>query len=725
MEDYFSTEHLSSYVHENLLNSISSEQIEQCMRWLRGDDLCLITNNEASSVVDISDRNKKIQHFIDKHNEITDRIETEDLKLLKIEWQWILCYGAHNLFDFTNKSNNICILAGENGTGKTAFLETIVLGLFGCDVPSKLSKGNPTCIVNTRKPKDMNAYTMITIKVGNKSYRIRREFTCKSDKISQIVSIIDNESDELVETKKMECDKWIIKNIGTIDAFLLKCMITQQNDMDFVSMDKKKQQQFVDEAIRPREDLLYAISESKKAHKWAIGLYKSFLDNIVFEDVDDETLLSEMNELKRLKRAKILGKVQMIFIKSHKSKSNKKRKDIARINYLMNKYPDIDDWMEEDVIYDGNLEYDTKRAKADIDNWKLKEPIGTKPDTQGDNVTNLEQRVQKYKECMELMSRSNDGPFCESCWACNERKISCGQVHTETRLKELGVTPDLSIITKKLRGYEKRLESCRRAIVFERWTEEYEKRQQIYDDSLEKYQRQTELTEKTELRTLLELYGKWSNGTVDDRFSQAIETIKHIKRNYNEKAQTVYKLKYIRECANKQRAKVRHVKLTREETSLRYELLEKVNNIVTQYYKDIYEKILTGSISRYVEETLYPLMECKLKTDWTGQGFSFFFGKDERPIEKACGFERAAFGVAIRIAIASLGIGSVKCKQLFFDECFSSFDDCNTSKLPSLFENLTKKGNDIMIVTHNDVLKKSNYINIDISIEDSDSKIFC
>jgi exonuclease SbcC len=82
-------------------------------------------------------------------------------------------------------------------------------------------------------------------------------------------------------------------------------------------------------------------------------------------------------------------------------------------------------------------------------------------------------------------------------------------------------------------------------------------------------------------------------------------------------------------------------------------------------------------------------------------------------IQKASGYQRFIIGLAMRIAMNSMGLSGIKFKDLFIDEGFTSLDSDNLEKVPEFLEGLIDFYDTILLVTHLEDLKLYGY-NIDI-----------
>jgi DNA repair exonuclease SbcCD ATPase subunit/DNA repair exonuclease SbcCD nuclease subunit len=74
-------------------------------------------------------------------------------------------------------------------------------------------------------------------------------------------------------------------------------------------------------------------------------------------------------------------------------------------------------------------------------------------------------------------------------------------------------------------------------------------------------------------------------------------------------------------------------------------------------------------------------------------------------IDKLSGAQSFAFSLAFKLAINSIGLTSMKSSQLFIDEGFCSFDEINLQSVPTLIHGLKSLYDEVILVSHIDVIK--------------------
>lgn len=155
-----------------------------------------------------------------------------------LEWKNIYCYEDVQWIDFSKAAHNTFLVAGYNGTGKSAIYDTLTLALWGDITTSKqntLSAG----IINY---KHTNAYTIVELEMSGNKYRIYRTFTTRDrnslNKSHNTIYKYNNGTLEILKKDKA-CNEEVLKLFGTMNDFLTTSMITQNVDFDILKMDYK------------------------------------------------------------------------------------------------------------------------------------------------------------------------------------------------------------------------------------------------------------------------------------------------------------------------------------------------------------------------------------------------------------------------------------------------------------------------------------------------------
>jgi DNA repair exonuclease SbcCD ATPase subunit len=218
---------------------------------------------------------------------ISQRVRSgrQSIQLLRMDWSWIMCYGQDCWFDFAKMNGNVVTLNAKNASGKTAFLETICLALFGRGFPSRTHAAFTSALINLRKPASSKASTCIQFIVGNSVdvYELHRVFDVQKDTNrltnKTVMLKIKGEQDAIAKDATRTKD-WLTTHVGTFESFLISCMLTQQNDFDFFKMSPKQQQEQIGQALSldATHALIETLRDAKAAHSSVLQMVQGVYD---------------------------------------------------------------------------------------------------------------------------------------------------------------------------------------------------------------------------------------------------------------------------------------------------------------------------------------------------------------------------------------------------------------------------------------------------------------
>lgn len=342
------------YIEQNINNKKTTKTSNEWKKWFKSYDELKIPIKDLpipEYVKKMADgRNDKIQKEIELMREtISEQHKTNDvLGLEYMEWQWVLCFRDNCYYDFKHMDGNIAILNAENGHGKSSFVETICLALFGESMPSRSNKNHSSSIICRQKPTGASSQIILKFHIGKESYLIQRIFVenandrnrlTKSVAIYQkntstpiIKSTPDTKSNSksktpitpdwlLLHSGNTAVDTWVKTKIGNLDSFLMSCMLTQNSDNDFFNMKPHEQTDFFDQALN-----LNSVNRLASMMKQAKLAYDFIIGHLHTVNETNGKNLPEI-DLKQLKRIEEEYKE----IKSEKKKLEKKANNIREV----------------------------------------------------------------------------------------------------------------------------------------------------------------------------------------------------------------------------------------------------------------------------------------------------------------------------------------------------------------------------------------------------------
>lgn len=276
------------------------------------------------------EKNTKLMKHIGKYLSSQDIQHNDNNKLLKLnylEWQWVLCYGENNYFNFDTMDNNVSLLNAPNGSGKSAFLEIICLSLFGEGIPSRTNKQFSSSIICQQKQKGKTSIVKLLFSLDDEKYMITRTFLYqnidKNKLLSKHVEIFNINQNQFVSLKSgnKAVNEWISVNVGNINSFLLSSMLTQNNDQDFFSLKNSDQINLLDKSLS-----LESVNSFTELLKQTKLVYNNVKDNLesIFLDIKNNSKEVTESEVENYKKQYIETKQNLENIQNKLLDDNKK-----------------------------------------------------------------------------------------------------------------------------------------------------------------------------------------------------------------------------------------------------------------------------------------------------------------------------------------------------------------------------------------------------------------
>lgn len=280
--------------------------------WLKHPENMIISVDHLPETISkkIIDKSDKIMKLSSKYMEDFERVQSKtfvsgSVHFHYMEWNWILNYKQSNRFNFDTHENHISILNSKNGHGKSNFLETICISLFGEGFPSRYNKNYSAGIICDKKPSGVMASTVIVFTLNATKYTLKRVLKNNNDKrainfFEVILSQHTADTSAILHQGQNAVSQWIDANIGSVSTYLMSAMLSQNADSDFFSLDKSKQKILLDQilSLDHINSLQTLLKSSVLYYKSVTELIESYYDGISQKSVADPVIVQKLTSSK-------------------------------------------------------------------------------------------------------------------------------------------------------------------------------------------------------------------------------------------------------------------------------------------------------------------------------------------------------------------------------------------------------------------------------------------
>lgn len=245
----------------------------------------------------IRGRNKAIQKLVDAYEEKMSgaRKQGYHIILRHMEWEYIMCYGANNWFEFSYMDGKVALLNGKNASGKSSFLDVLCLAIFG-DATTMRSDihGNKMSVkvIHDKKPatKQDSAYVKLLFTVDDTQYEVKRSFTVKQkdemlqSKVNKIATIhrIDEGSMVLVADGTTMVNEWMSERFGSLPEVLMSTVLCQMDNSNFFMQKEDDQVLIIEKALHMETIHAYEciLHEALKTSKYALQEITTYIQGL-------------------------------------------------------------------------------------------------------------------------------------------------------------------------------------------------------------------------------------------------------------------------------------------------------------------------------------------------------------------------------------------------------------------------------------------------------------
>lgn len=250
----------------------------------------------------INTRNVRIQKAIQEYrDELHVRNHQFHIKLKHMTWDYAMCYGMQNHFDFSNIEGTIALLNGPNASGKSSFLDVLCIGLYG--EPTKhrnmLSGRKMTAkMIHDHRPAHKNVMRVnILFEMQGALYEIHRSYTTQKKEdhgtyaqlYSSHVARVDCEKQTRVIQFEgaTAVDAWVERHFGKLEDMLMSTIMCQTDMTNFFYMKQEDQKRILDYALQ-----LGSIAAFGKVLKEAILAHTDVINTVKTSIQGMETAVS-------------------------------------------------------------------------------------------------------------------------------------------------------------------------------------------------------------------------------------------------------------------------------------------------------------------------------------------------------------------------------------------------------------------------------------------------
>lgn len=206
-----------------------------------------------------------------------------EVELLSLRWNWLLSYGEGNEFDFESLSGKVAHLKGRNACGKSAFLDVLLLAMFGTTTLVRREAGgvsHSADIINRRRPSKTNAPgASLRFRVEGRIYQITRTFATQNNTGDRTQRAVVRRVDEIDErgrrtpvAEDARVNAFAAEVFGTPLQVQMSAMLTQNDSETFISQKGEVQNRVLRKALNLEaiEAFGALLKESRNAHAAAV-----------------------------------------------------------------------------------------------------------------------------------------------------------------------------------------------------------------------------------------------------------------------------------------------------------------------------------------------------------------------------------------------------------------------------------------------------------------------
>jgi DNA repair exonuclease SbcCD ATPase subunit/DNA repair exonuclease SbcCD nuclease subunit len=706
----------------------------------------------SDNLRDITVQKELIKEFISKYDvseELLEELYTLDLSVQqllgtntedevargvnwsidRIDWSNLFNYCENNKVNFHKFKHQLVGILGNNRSGKTSFINSILYTLFNST--DKNIKKNVDFINQNKN----ESYGKAEITINGEKYSVERASE-KYEKNTQGVKTVEARTDvafckgDIVEDgeSRGDTDKIIRNHIGTIDDFLLTSMASQHGSLEFIEKRSTGRKEilakFLDLDILDKKfDIAKQISSDLKSE---LKILENNNKSFSFEDAQKEI---ETND-------KIIDIYESkLFVLNNDVRGQEQI--LRENNNLLQQQNSIN---IEQIVADKKQYTSNKRATEET----LKKTISNIANTEAEinkikdffakyPVTSFEEKTETRKELEKKLNLvNNDLKLVENDLKtaskkaelldevpCGDAFVGCKFISDAFKAKKSIKTLQEKVETLKIdkKSLEKDLEETKKHIEQAQKVETLTKKLSMLETMLfnETSNKNNLLysieTLENKLKTLVEQEETYNNSNIP-KIKEEIEVSTNKIKEYNLKVrETLDKLNETR----KKQGKLEQIVEENTRTKTRIDELREKYNIYEYYLKCFHPH---GISSMILEKKLPQINEEINKILSTICDFQSFLVLDDRKldimikhpkygmrlIETGSGSEKSLVSMAIRLALIKIST-LPKCDLFILDEPATDLDEESMNNFIKMLDMIKSSFSTVFLISHLDALK--------------------
>lgn len=685
----------------------------------------------------IRNRVSSLMNQIDRFQEGHSSNSFEPFSISKLEIHNILCYRGLLEVDFRDMKGRIVGLVGPNSSGKTSFLESICMAVFGSGYRTSED-------IITRD--ETFASTEVTL---NNNVVIRREFSTRSGRFTTKLATVSRDG-AVIHKGKVAVDNYVKATFGTLDMFLTSSCITQGNDCDFLDMTPDKRTEYLDRilGLSHIDSTKTYLKEACLIQRNIVEYLETKMESLRYEDpepiiqkISEERTgrdLRTAEEKTESARCASLQCEPASIVDISKSRSELETIHVSDFDIFDIQGRRVECPRPYDAVY---AEYQAHKTNQPPEPQR---PVSTKTydmecdmDTLASAKRQLETRLDETEERLAVLRETLDdicsrqpsrpsltqqerdrldvetppkiitnpksehtGPHNPECWACNER---------------IGVNH----ATRFAAWFHAHIQKKDEYDAYQQWTKHREETVKQLERCRAHQQRlETELDEVSEKIRFCghAEYSRWEKRHIElcnelftvffierqkrDRVTKLRKCIRH-----TEYCQALEKVSLIRNAISESNNRIRDLENRLESvmtTNQRYRTMSETLRVQTtkmvnlkhllDHYTGYKDYLYRTTIGPHICDTATSILAniADMTISETGMRFRI----NGLHVNRAGGFQRSVASVAIRIAISKI------CTQMFVDEGFVACDRTNVHRVIPFLRKLLTVYDGILLCSH-------------------------